>query len=170
MDVAAVDHRGRRGKSEPGAASESIMSRMSWMRCACFVVSVGVLVATGVLPGCVWVGIPGPSSVLEGTWLVEQEEGASLAQTFWTFNAQGQLTEIVFASDNTTVTQLATGSTSTVQDSQVTVQWSMFGIGWNFTGTLNDEQNVINGSLTSTVTIYTTRIDHDEGPATLTKQ
>ena len=146
------------------------MSRMRWMRCACLVVSVGALVATGVLPGCVGVGIPEPSSVLEGTWLVEQEEGFSLAQTFWTFNAQGQLTEIVFASDNTTVTQIATGTTTTVQDSQVTVRWSMFGASWNFTGTLNDEQNVITGKLTSTITIGTTRIDTDEGGATLTKQ
>jgi hypothetical protein len=127
--------------------------------------------------GCVWflpAPPPGPEAVLEGTWLVEQERETVITELYWTFDATGDLVQVRYKAPTflgeATVTDPVTFQNTSVNGSDVTVQVGTPASNSTFTGTMNEAQDTIVGTLTLNYTIFGTQVEIDRGGATLIKQ
>ncbi len=146
---------------------------MSTGSSSCRVLVIALVIAAGagaMLPACVGLQLPGTQSVLLGRWKLEQASDDQLSETFWTFDALGRLVEIEIVTEDVTIEQTIRSSTTTIEGDEVTIQTGTAGNNWSFTGTLNEEENVITGKLTTTFSFLGITVNIDNGDATLTKQ
>lgn len=109
----------------------------------------GALLGLSFLYGCG--GVNNEAAVLEGTWQVNFEnpgdlEGLNIQATF---DANGQLTEITAEDEAGAMASLdvAAGTTTTVVGSDVTITIPVAGGTGMLVGTLSDDDNTIEGSL-----------------------
>ncbi len=129
-----------------------------------------VVPVASLLAGC---APPGPPSgaVLEGTWEVTVEAVPDLEQLLLTFDAEGTLITVTYKlSDNAVIVVPSPVGTGSVDGNNVTITATFRGNGLEFTGTLNDADTVITGTLTTHIVVGSVVVVIDNGAATLTKQ
>jgi hypothetical protein len=108
--------------------------------------------------------------VLAGTWQLTQETNEQLTDFFLTFDNSGNLAQISFTvGDFVTVAAPITSATVSVQGNAVQITTEFIGGNLTLNGTLNETNNVIQGQLTTTITVFGISIIIDNGAATLTK-
>lgn len=116
--------------------------------------------------------VPIEPSVLEGTWVVNAED-ENLTQMRVTFNSAGKLTRVTYQiGTSVTIEETFTRGTSTVAGDDVTIQSTFGPLNLNtfrFEGTLNEDQTVISGDLTTEIHFLAITITINNGPATLTR-
>lgn len=133
----------------------------------------GVLLA-GILGGCPGL-LPGPESVLEGTWELVPSVALNpqLAHWYLTFDSRGDLTQVKYTFvDLTTVTWNDPQGTVDVDGTQVHISSTKSGNGLTFDGTLDSETEptIAAGNLTANVIFGDIHISTSQGEATLVKQ
>lgn len=110
---------------------------------------VGSFALVGLLAGCPIT--PDPAAVLEGTWQVTFDEPGDLEgfDIQVTFDSSGQLVEITAESPDggTATLDVADTSTTTVDGSDVTITIPAAGGARILEGTLSDDEDTIDGSL-----------------------
>lgn len=136
-------------------------------------VAAGVL-TVGILGGCPGL-LPGPESVLEGTWeLIPSDTlNPQLAHWYLTFDSKGDLTQVKYTFvDQTTVTWNDPLGAVDVDGTQVHISSTQSGNGLTFDGTLDSETEptIATGSLTSNLIFGDIQISDSQGEATLVKQ
>ncbi len=114
---------------------------------------------------------PPPEAVLEGTWKLTTENDVGLTQTFFTFDARGQLDKVTYkVGQNTTVTDNSPTGHTTVLGNSVTIDSSFAGSGQVLKGTLDETKTVITGQTGTEIQFGNISISVDNGAITLTKQ
>ena len=118
--------------------------------------------------GCV--SPPPPEAVLAGTWQLTQETDEQLTDFFLTFDSSGNLVKLSFTvGDNITVESPITSATVSVQGAAAQITTECMAGDLTFNGTLDETNNIIQGQLTSTITVFGISIIIDNGAATLTR-
>ena len=120
--------------------------------------------------GCTLQLIPPTPSILQGTWRLDQVADESLQEVFWTFDAQGNLTEIRYVINNITITETPTLATTTVALPDVTVTTQFGTYQSTFAGAINDTNTVIAGNVSFKITFGPISVEVNQGAATLTRQ
>ena len=130
-----------------------------------------LLLPVALIAGCPSV-LPPPEAVLEGTWLLETTAPTLLGPTELVFDARGKLTRIsIQVTAGTEVVRRNPLATVSVDGDQVTVDANLLLLGTlNFNGTLNADETVVSGHLTTNLNLLFANIVFDNGEATLTKQ
>ncbi len=115
---------------------------------------------------------PPAEAVLAGTWEVSTTpEESDLTQLLLTFNQNGDLQTVTYqVSDNTVITVPSPLGNTNVEGQEVTISSTFLGNSLSFSGTLNETNDVIEGNITTTITVGGIVITIDNGEATLTKQ
>ena len=115
---------------------------------------------------------PPPEAVLAGTWLMTPVPQTVPPVENWrlTFDSDGNLTNITFTIVGVTTTWTNPSGATSVDGDSVYISSTDQGSGLTFTGTLNSDKNVIDGSLTSNIVVGGVTISLSQGPATMTKQ
>lgn len=137
---------------------------------ATLLTSVVLTAAVSTLAGCCGFGVP-EGSVLEGVWQLDVEDDTNLGPTTLTFDSRGNLTQVSIQS-SAAVTAVVTDPDAdvTVSGSTVTIEVPRLLDGeLTFVGTLNSDNTVVTGELTTSVTVGDLLILVDEGAATLTR-
>jgi hypothetical protein len=117
--------------------------------------------------GCSWT----EPSVLEGTWVVTVESVPDLEELLLTFDATGNIETVQYKiGDNAIITVPDPIGTTSVDGNTVTISVTFNSNTLAFNGTLNEEEDVITGSLTTLITVGAIEVKINNGPATLTKQ
>jgi hypothetical protein len=119
--------------------------------------------------------MPGPESVLEGTWELVPSDGfdAPLTNCLLTFDSRGELTEVSYVFENqTTVTWREAPASASVDGDQVHISATQSGNGLNFYGTLNSttEPTSADGTLSVDLVIGSFSTSVSQGAATLVRQ
>jgi hypothetical protein len=111
-----------------------------------------------------------PEAVLSGNWSLTTTEASNLPPTTLTFDSSGNLTKVTFLINNGNVEYTATNSTTLVSGDTATITVA-FGAGsLSFVGTLNSDNTVINGNLTTSLLINNLTVNLVGASGTLTKQ
>ncbi len=136
-------------------------------------VAAGVL-SVGILGGCPGL-LPGPESVLEGTWELVPSVPLNPQLEHWylTFDSRGNLSQVKYTFvDLTTVTWTHPRGSVSVDGDQVHISATQSGNGLNFYGTLDSktEPTIATGSLTTNLIFGDVHVSLSEGDATLVKQ
>lgn len=128
-----------------------------------------VPLAIVMLTGCPFIITTG--AVLAGTWAVQAENAPDLNQLLLTFDANGNLTSITYQIGENAAVSATPVATTSVSGSLVSIT-AVFPINnsVNFSGTLNAENTVITGTLSTNITVGGLTVTLSNGPATLTKQ
>ncbi len=114
---------------------------------------------------------PPPEAVLQGTWAVTVENAPDLKELLVTFDENGNVTEVQYKlGDNATITVASPTGVATVDGSNVIISATFNDNGLTFNGTLNSDNTVITGNLTTQIAIGGLIVTINNGPATLTKQ
>jgi hypothetical protein len=123
------------------------------------------------LSGC-GILFPQEPSVLEGVWQLQVADNTDLGPSYLTFDSKGDLVLItVENSQDVTTVVPDPQATVTVDGSDVTISApSLLAGSLTFTGSLNGDNTVITGEVTTTITVGNLVIIEDKGAATLTKQ
>ena len=116
--------------------------------------------------------IPIEPSVLEGTWAVNvADEDLTLMRV--TFNSDGRLTRVIYQiGTSMTIEETFTSGVGTVQGDNVTIRGTFGPLNlstFSFEGTLNEDQTIISGNLTTEIHFLAITITINNGPATLTR-
>ncbi|MHC4444242.1 MAG: hypothetical protein ACYTF1_25020 [Planctomycetota bacterium] len=113
---------------------------------------------------------PPPEAVLAGTWQLTHETDQPLTDFFLTFDSSGNLVKLSFTvGDNITVESPIKSATVSVQGTAVQITTEFMAGNLTFNGTLNETNNIIQGRLTNTITVFGISIIIDNGVATLTR-
>lgn len=134
-----------------------------------------VLAAMGLfLTGCI---IPPDNSeppeeaILAGDWELTGDSITNLESLVFTFNDRGKLTQVVYQLTGTArITDTDPRGEITVSGQSVTIDATRLGSGTVFTGTLNDSNTQIVGSLTTRLEVGSIIAEVDQGAATFTRQ
>ena len=120
--------------------------------------------------GCLSV-FPPKEAVLAGSWMLAATSQEGLSPTTLTFDTQGRLTQVTIQTSSTVqVLPLILSSSTNVDDQDVTIDADMLLFGTlRFNGTLDTDQKVITGKLTTNLNLGLATVIIDNGAATLTK-
>jgi hypothetical protein len=132
----------------------------------CFLLGLPLLSLLAIT-GC---GTTPAAEVLAGDWSLATTESSNLPPTVLNFDEEGTLTKVTFTIDNGTVDYTPTSTSSTVEDSDVTISVTIGPGSLSFVGTLNDDNTLITGNLTTQLVIGSLTINLTGADATLTKQ
>ena len=114
-----------------------------------------------------------PEAVLAGVWTITPAEPGDFADFSFegTFNADGQLTEILGtrAEDGATAKLDTTGSTTTLTGSDVTIDIPGDVMSRVFTGTLSEDENTMTGSVTEQINLGDVEFNLPGGDLTWTR-
>ncbi len=143
------------------------MSQMYVRGARAVVLSIAVL---SILPAaCVEPPTPA-TAVLAGTWAVTTPSSPELTQLLITFDSNGNFQTITYqVGNNATVTWQHPVGTTAVDGSDVTISTTFNNNGLVFEGTLNSDNTVITGNVTTHITAGDAVVTINDGPATLTK-
>lgn len=134
---------------------------------------IGLLLGFG-LCGCGDLSLdffPSPESVLEGRWQFTFDE-PPVGQTTVTalFNQRGRVIELTFDPENGPAVDLAvSGSETSVIGDAVTISIPTFAGDLLFEGTLNDDADVLTGTLEGDVELLGTQINFPAGEIAITR-
>ncbi len=114
---------------------------------------------------------PPPEAVLQGTWLVTVAQNPDLKTLLVTFDENGNVTEVQYKlGDNALITVTSPTGVATVDGQNVVISATFNDNGLTFNGTLNGDNTVITGNLTTQIVVGGVIVTVNNGPATLTKQ
>ncbi len=114
---------------------------------------------------------PPPEAVLQGTWLVTVAQNPDLKTLLVTFDENGNVTEVQYKlGDNALITVTSPAGVATVNGQNVVISATFNDNGLTFNGTLNGDNTVITGNLTTQIVVGGVVVTVNNGPATLTKQ
>lgn len=140
-------------------------SRFGLISAALLILTSGILTFMG---GCGIVG--SPEGVLAGNWLLTTTDNSNLPPTVLNFDSSGNLTKVTFTINNGNIEYATPNSTTLVSEKNVTVTVAFDAGSLSFVGTLNDDNTVATGNLTTSLTVGGLVINLVGSNATLTKQ
>lgn len=128
-------------------------------------------VLTGMV-GCTATPTPGPEAILAGRWELVTSDEAGFSQSFLEFDEYGNLSTWTTVVGGVTLNNSVSGAETTLTDSTVVIRKTTGETQLTFTGTLNDTNSEITGSveLSFKVPIIGTQITFDQGDARLVRQ
>ncbi len=133
------------------------------------VVMLWATLLASVVGGCGPAPTP-PGAVLAGTWSVTAEGNPDLKQLLFTFDSNGQLSNVTYqVGSNATISASYPAATTDVNGTNVTISSTFLNNTLSFTGTLNSANTVITGTLTTQITVGGIVITVNNGAATLRK-
>jgi hypothetical protein len=114
---------------------------------------------------------PPATAVLAGTWSVSSPSSTDLTELLLAFDSNGNLQTVTYKiGNNATVTVPNPVATTAVSGSTVTISSVFDNNGIVFEGTLNSDNTVMDGNVTTQISTGGTVITINNGPATMTKQ
>lgn len=134
-------------------------------------VALAGVVSLAAMPGCA-PPPPPPEAVLSGTWLLvpQIQPNPSIENFTLTFDSDGDLTQVSYQIGTQTVTWDNPPAATNVDGSSVYIGITQGISTVAFNGTLNSDNTVATGNLTSTLSAGGITVETDNGPATMTKQ
>jgi hypothetical protein len=116
--------------------------------------------------------MPGPESVLEGTWELNQSADPAVTDWLLTFDSRGDLTEVSYEVAGVRKTWTDPPATVSVDGDQVRIAATQSGNGLNFYGVLDSvtDPTIATGSLSANMVVGNLTISVPQGEATLVKQ